>query len=232
MQHSISLPFQFKTVFSLVVLTGRKASTLPQLLHLFEDCEPASIFYHTFRSYGSHHYMKGHYNDVAQWLRDSLGLALLSEQLSNIDVTEFPSIEKLGEKIVETIGDYLYENPAQAQREALSPFYLSSVISAVAPLPYIAYTLEEFRSLLDRVSNHSIYYHYVESRLRVGPNTNDFSLWIEQQLGLSSLANEVNRIDIFTNTIGEIRNIIRRSIDEYIESNCGTGIEGEGGNKR
>ena len=148
MQHSISLPFQFKTVYSLVVLTGKKASTLPQLLRLFESCEPASIFYHTFRSYGSHHYMKGHYNDVAQWLRDSLGLDVLSEQLSNIDVTEFPSIDKLARRLLR-----LYPITFTIIRELLKGRHSARFISRASsvrslPFPMLPTTLRSFARFL------------------------------------------------------------------------------------
>lgn len=208
MQSARVNPFRFKTVFSLVVLTGQQASTLGELCRLWERCDNATIFYHTFRAFGSHHYMRGHYNDVAQWVHSELNLEALSEELNNIDVRGFSSIRDIGDEIIRITGNHLKAHPDLAGRKATRPFYLTSVVSAVMPIPYLAHNLKEFMGMVKKVSNHSIYYHYVESRLRVGPHSNDFSLWIEQQLGLPDLADRINTIDISMNTLNDVRSAI------------------------
>jgi hypothetical protein len=211
-------PFQFKTVFSLVVLTGEQASTLEELCRLFQECEDASIFYHTFRAFGSHHYMRGHYNDVAQWVNAELGLEALSEKLNNIDVREFNSIRDIGREIIKIIKEHVSRRQDLAVRKASRPFYLSSVVSAVMPIPYLAHDLLEFLDMIKRVSNHSIYYHYIESRLRVGPRNNDFSLWTEQQLGLPDLAAQINTFDISMSTLNDVRSNIVHCIENHIDA--------------
>jgi hypothetical protein len=218
-------PFHFKTVFSLVVLTGERARTLRELCALLARCDETIIFYHTFRSYGSHHYMPGHFNDVAQWVHDALGIESLPEELSSIDVREHASIREIGETIVRLIGEHMDAHPGDADAEAARPFHLSGVVSTVMPIPYVAHDLRELHDMIGRVSNHSLYFHFVEARLRVGPQTNDFSMWIGEQLGLKALADRVNRIDIATSSMDDVRTAIRTRIEEHL---AGRGA-GEGG---
>jgi hypothetical protein len=149
-------------------------------------------------------------------VHSELGLEALSEGLQSIDVKEFNSIREIGDEIVKIIRSHTAGRPELADRLATRPFYLSSVVSAVMPIPYLAHDLEEFLAMVQKVSNHSIYFHYVESRLRVGPQSNDFSLWIEQQLGLPDLAESINTVDISMSTQHDMRRRIVETVSEYV----------------
>jgi len=50
------------------------------------------------------------------------------------------------------------------------------------------------------VSIHSIHHHFIEARLRLKLASNDFSAWLEKELGLRQAAASLNRIDIYTLT--------------------------------
>jgi hypothetical protein len=41
--------------------------------------------------------------------------------------------------------------------------------------------------------------------MRLGFRTNDFSLWLANEIGLEALAVRINRIDIYTNTLDSAR---------------------------
>ena len=47
-----------------------------------------------------------------------------------------------------------------------------------------AVTLDEFRAMLEKLSHSSFYFHFISSRLRLHLQTNDFSLWFAETLGL------------------------------------------------
>jgi hypothetical protein len=73
-----------------------------------------------------------------------------------------------------------------------------------------ANNLAEFIEGLKQVSVHSIHYHFIEARLRRKLETNDFSLWLRRELGLSRTAAQLNHIDIYTSTLeGVKRKIIQ-----------------------
>ena len=60
----------------------------------------------------------------------------------------------------------------------MEPFYLMASDLVVVPTPYVARNLEEFSDGLRKVSIHAIYYHFIDARLRLKLNTNDFSIWL------------------------------------------------------
>jgi len=77
----------------------------------------------------------------------------------------------------------------------------------------VARNLAEFTDALRKVSIHSIHYHFINARLRLKLNTNDFSLWLENDLELGALADRINRIDIYTSTLSDVRNQILKIVE-------------------
>jgi hypothetical protein len=71
-----------------------------------------------------------------------------------------------------------------------------------------AWTLEEFRDGLQQLPHASLQFHFLTSRLRLHLRTNDFSRWLEEELGRSRLARSVERIDLYTNTLDGVRDRI------------------------
>ena len=49
--------------------------------------------------------------------------------------------------------------------------------------------------------------------MRLKLNTNDFSLWLENDLELGVLADRINHIDIYTSTLNDVRNQILRVVE-------------------
>jgi hypothetical protein len=66
---------------------------------------------------------------------------------------------------------------------------------------------------LRKVSIHAIYYHFIDARLRIKLNNNDFSVWLEEELDLGQAADRLNRIDIYTSTLEGVRRNILRIIE-------------------
>jgi hypothetical protein len=44
-------------------------------------------------------------------------------------------------------------------------------------------------------------------------NTNDFSLWLENDLDLGALGDRINRIDIYTATLNDVRDQILKVVE-------------------
>ncbi|MCU1310020.1 MAG: hypothetical protein JWO20_1145, partial [Candidatus Angelobacter sp.] len=81
------------------------------------------------------------------------------------------------------------------------------------PTTLSARTLAEFTEGLRRVSLHSIHFHFINARLRLKLNSNDFSIWLEEELGLPQLADRIEEIDIYTSTMEEVRQKIIRLVE-------------------
>ncbi|HEY6969280.1 MAG TPA: DUF5752 family protein [Candidatus Angelobacter sp.] len=211
-------PFYFNSASHLLRIGRDKATNLQELLEALRTCPDASIFQHTFQTLEEHHFIReGFSNDFSHWAFAACNEVELAERLSAIDIREFTSIPALRERLIHLIDTYLQKNPRAATRLAMEPFYLMAADLVVVPTPYVARNLEEFAEGLHKVSIHSIYYHFIDARLRLKLNTNDFSIWLEQELDLHAAGERLNRIDIYTSTLEGVR----RSILKVIEAEIG-----------
>ncbi|HEY2168768.1 MAG TPA: DUF5752 family protein [Candidatus Angelobacter sp.] len=207
-------PFYFNSASHLLRVGREKATTLMELLEAMRTCPESSIFQHTFQTLAEHHFISGGFsNDFSHWAFASCNEVELAERLAAIDVREFTSIATLRERLIHIIESYLQKNPRAAGRVAMEPFYVMASDLVVVPTPYVARNLEEFADGLRKVSIHAIYYHFIDARLRLKLNSNDFSVWLEKELDLPQAADKVNRIDIYTSTLEEVRRGILKVIE-------------------
>jgi len=195
-------PFRFVTAAYLTRICNQKATTLAELSRGLEECSDASIFYHTFQSLGRHHFLtEGFSNDFAQWVLASCNRPILAEKLASLDIRDYLSLVELRNDLHRLVDDYCQAYPAIAAQVTFEPFYFCESIEVTVPLEMEARTLEEFCGGLKVLSNASFEYHFIASRLRLHLRTNDFSFWLENELGLPRLAKRANQVDIYTNTL-------------------------------
>jgi hypothetical protein len=207
-------PFYFNSAAHLLRISREKATNLEELLHALRQCNDACVFQHMFQTLEEHHFIReGFSNDFAHWAFAACNEVALAERLAALDIRDFTSIEALRLRLVEILDEYLKKNPRVAARTAMEPFYLMAADLVVVPTPYVARNLEEFLDGLRKVSVHSIYYHFIDARLRLKLNTNDFSVWLEEELDMGNAADRLNRIDIYTSTLEGVRRSIQRIIE-------------------
>jgi len=212
-------PFYFNSAAHLLRIEREKATTLGELLAALRSVPSESIFQHTFRTLQEHHFIReGFSNDYAHWAFAACNEVGLAERLASVDVREFTSVETLRERIVQIVQDYLERNPRATDRAATEPFYFCASDAVVVPTPFVARNLVEFRDCLNQVSIHCIHYHFIEARLRLKLNSNDFSVWLESELDMGRIADQFNRIDIYTSTLQDVRRIMVRVIERALHS--------------
>jgi len=205
--------FIFCTRLHLSELTGLRASTLNQLLHLLQKVPGSSIYHHTHRFLQQHQYLSPEPpNDFAFWVTEILGEGELGEQLASIDTVQFSNIRALRECIIETIEQHIKAHQFAQLKFAKEgeEFHFIKSVSFVVPTAHKASTLEDFSAILKKITVDSIYFHVFESRLRLEKKTNDFSFWLETSLHEKKLADEIARLDPYNQTLEDLRmNIIR-----------------------
>ena len=207
-------PFEFVTSSYLTRIGNQSANSLAELLTGLERCSDASIFNHTFQTLSSHHFLtEGFSNDFAEWVLSSTNRNDLAEQLAAIDVRDYMSIAALRSDLCREVRDFCDAQPQFANQSALERFYFCESVELTVPLGRMAHTLDEFREGIEHLSHAGFYFHFISSRLRLQLRTNDFSRWLCDSLRLRTLADSVNRIDIYTNTLDSARTKILRLID-------------------
>ncbi len=210
--------FYFNTSEHLLQIGGQQADNLSELFEALKTCLDNSIFQHTFRTLQEHHFIRqGFSNDFAHWSLSSCNEPMLAEQLASVDVREFTAIAGLRQRMVEILEKFLQHHPRSGSRPANEPFYFCSSSIVVLPTPFVADSVPSFVEGLRKVSIHSIHHHFIEARLRLHLMSNDFSQWLEEEVGLPQTADAIERIDIYTNTMEGVRQEIARLVGQALD---------------
>ncbi|MGH9704954.1 MAG: DUF5752 family protein [Candidatus Acidiferrales bacterium] len=209
------VPFQFVNSSYLIRISANRANTLGELAQNLHSCSDASIFYHTFQSLERQHYTVFS-NDFAQWTQVSCNEAPLAERLASIDIRDFTYIGELRDSLVVAVDEYVRVNPSATVRPSFEPFYFCEAFDFAVPEDRKATNLVELEEGIRNISLQTLHHQFINSRLRLHLRTNDFSHWIENSLGLPELAAQINRIDIYVNTLEDIRNEIVQTIHSWI----------------
>jgi hypothetical protein len=213
-------PFRFYTSFVLQKATGLRAATLPQLLALLRKVPDEAIYYHTHYFLLTHHYLTPEPpNDFAYWVMEVLGEERLGELLAGIDVIEHSTLQSLREALVNTIEEYLTSTPTARLRFASEgeEFFFVKSVHVILPTSHQASTLAEFAEALSCVSISSLYFHIFDARLRVGRSTNDFAMWLDEQLGLKDLAENVANLDPYMHTLETLRSLVLSLVNHELD---------------
>lgn len=210
-------PFFFNTSEHLLRIGRQKAGTLTELLQALQLCPDDSIFQHTFRTLQEHHFIRhGFSNDFAHWSQSACHEPALAEQLASVDVREFTAIEGLRNRMIEILDQFLQDHPRAGSRLAHEPFYFCASDIVVLPTPFVAHDLRGFLDGINQVSVHSIHHHFIEARLRLHRMSNDFSQWLEEEVGLEKAGESIEHIDIYTNTMEGVRMNIARVVQQAL----------------
>lgn len=210
-------PFYFNTSAHLLRITRQEAKTLAEFLEALRACPESSIFQHSFRTLEDHHFIReGFSNDFAHWVLSACNEPGLAQGLAGVDVREFTSVAELRQRFIQIVETFLQRTPEAGTRIARETFYFCASDTVVIPTTFVAHTLPEFTEGLRGVSLHSIHHHFIEARLRLKLMSNDFSQWLHEDLGLTDAARQLNRIDIYTMTLKEVRNQIVRIVERAL----------------
>ena len=197
--------FDFRQCMKLLKSTGKKASSLNELMRLIRVASDNSIYHHTHEYFFRGRILE-YTNEFARWVGENLEAHVLAENLSVIDPFRHGSIASLRDELLNKIEAYIKKFPSPGK--VFSPgeeFFFQETVTFVFPTEYSASSLEEFVEALKKVDDSSIYWHFYEGRVRVEGGVNDFSNWVGDSLGLGGLSDQISSIDPFMHSIGSIR---------------------------
>jgi hypothetical protein len=208
-------PFQFHTKLDQTILLGISARNAAELLEGIRRVPQSSIYHHTHRFLQRHHYLSPEPpNDFAYWVTAMVNDNILGEQLSSIDVIQYSSIAELRDAFIGILDEHLQATPKLRECGRGEDFQFMATRTFVLSTSHTASTLREFRDVLRTVSVKSLYFHVFDSRLRLAQGENDFSRWF-RDLGFAGLADAMNRLDPYNNTLEGLRNDILELVGDY-----------------
>lgn len=212
-------PFLFNSRLNITELTGLKAKTLGSLLETLKTVPDSVIYYHTHHFLEEHHFLTPEpASDFAVWVSDALGNDVLGEKLASVDTFEFTSLGALRERIIGIIEENM-SDASSGGRSAMDgeEFHFMKSVSVILPTPYQADDLREFVETLRKISLHSLYFHVFESRMRLGKGSNDFSIWLEENLDETALSKEIARLDPYTYSLEGLRSALIQLVEKRIK---------------
>jgi hypothetical protein len=93
-------------------------------------------------------------------------------------------------------------------------FFFMRSNSIVFPTDHTAADPASFAAALGRVSIGSIYHHMFEARLWREEGRNDFSAWLQDELGLKVAAWRIERLEPYLSSLEDIRKQIQTIVKE------------------
>jgi len=214
----VAKTFEFKQCVSIVKSTGYSAGNIKELRRLISKVEDESIFHHVYQ-----YFLKGHMleytNDFAEWAGESLEERALAERLSSLDPYSLKSVAAVRKELLREIDAFLDDAPEPRDVLPGGKFYFNETVNLVFPVGVRTKNLAEFLVAIEHIDPGSIYYHFYDSRVRLGEGVvDDFSRWIEHSLFRKDLADRIRVMDPFMHSIESIRHYIRDIIEEYVRA--------------
>ncbi|MBI4571914.1 MAG: hypothetical protein HY713_01340 [candidate division NC10 bacterium] len=215
-------PFTFVACVELLEFVGVRAENERQLAELIEEVSLDSIYYHTHAFFLRHKFVAGAYpNDFATWAAVQVRDRVLGERLAMVDPGEFANLQTLREELVSVIDDHLRRLQIVPGVIFGEPFdFIQSRIVEIATGTQVR-TLQEFRDALLEVDVSAIYFHLVESRMRLGRGQNDFAAWLDRGLDLPELAARVRAVDPYAGSLERTRARLIQLCDEALAEGAG-----------
>ncbi|MFA6916909.1 MAG: DUF5752 family protein [Parachlamydiales bacterium] len=201
------------------IATGERASSLQELRDKIATVEEGCLYHHFWGDRMNTQFVHTqHHNDFASWVYHRLHDQILAEKLSIIDPTEFENLELLRQELLETIEQRLdnYEIVLWTRKEDQFHFVGSTIVVFDSSLEIK--TPEELVKIIPQLSPNSIFYHFIDSRLRTAEKTDDFTLWLRQfGTKYEGLIEEIQVIDPYFLSLTQLKDELARIANEYFK---------------
>lgn len=209
-------PFKFMSEASIVRYGGVCADSLKSLLSGLKRAEGSSIFYHLHHALFRRHFTTSEFmNDFARWVWVVLHEERLAERLSTVDPLAGGSIAGAREQLVHTVREHLGETEYVLHVPTGQEFYFRDAQTFVFPTGIEATNLEELAVRVRTVRPDVIFHHVVGARLRLGAR-NDFTAWIEDELGDPELAAKILALSPYRLNLNQLRDAIAETVVRHL----------------
>jgi Family of unknown function (DUF5752) len=199
-------PFRFVDYEGLVVASGAEARNLREFLEVIGRASGEIIHHHLFRSVLNHRYGTwDHPNDFSAWAATALGDPVLAERLSSLEPFRRGDIEDSRAVLIDIVEEHLDEAATVPWARPGFEFHFASGMYFALPSGREAFTLDELAAGVALIPLSSLYYHFHEARLRGEDDEDDFSRWLEDELGDVELARRLRAIDFYLFSLEELR---------------------------
>lgn len=211
-------PFAVKDCTLISIATGKEAQNLRELSDRLETIHPGCIYYHFWGGLLRPTFDEPEYqNDFAAWAWRSLHDTYLAERLAIIDPTHFKDLEELRKELLEVIEERLMQSEFVPWARTGQRFkFIRSQIVVFDTGIRIEHP-REFGSLIARMSQGSIFYHFIDARRRTERHRSDFAEWLcsFEENDFDGLTKQLDRIDPYFTSLVQLRTEIQSAFKTH-----------------
>lgn len=208
-------PFKFYFESGITLYTSLKADSLTSLYEGIEKVSESSIFYHLHHSFFRRHFTTVDYmNDFARWIWINIGEQSISEKIAMINPFLFDSIKACRKRLLRSLEEFIGGGELHPRVSRDREFYFIELRSFIHATRFEARNLKEFKKGIEQISISGLFYHLIDSRIRIGRRTNDFSEWLANELGEHEKAQEISQLNLFSLNLWDIRNEIAAILEK------------------
>ncbi len=202
-------PFKFYFESGIISYTSIRADSLNSFYSGLQKVSESSIFYHLHHAYFRRHFTTADYmNDFARWIWINIGDKSISEKIAMINPFLFDSIKAIRKRLLKDLKEYIGSGEQFPRVPFDKEFYFLELRSFIHPTGFEAKDLKEFKRGIERISISGLFYHLIDSRIRIGRKTNDFSQWLATELSEHEKAEKIAQLNLFSLNLWDIRNEI------------------------
>lgn len=146
-------------------------------------------------------------NDFAVWAKESLADRVLAERLGIIDPYEIDSVSALRQQMLDIIEDRLSElSPWVPAVRSGGEFYFMEAVTVVFETAERIKKPGDLANAIRRMTNGSVYFHFLEGLRRPPLQKDDFSAWLLKYGPVGEeYASAIARIDFYFKTLPALR---------------------------
>lgn len=155
------------------------AMTLRELRERLRTCSIECIYHHFCEILIRSSFDDPEYrNDFAVWASRYLRDRILAERLGILDPYKFNDLEDLRQKMIEIMDQRLSELPYIPFAKKGEDFYFMQATTLIFQTGIEIKEPEELIKSIAKMTNSTIYYHFIDSRRRNPFEKDDFSIWL------------------------------------------------------
>lgn len=144
-------------------------------------------------------------NDFAVWALMQVGDRVLAERLGIINPYIYTDLEKLREQVLEVLDERLNEMAFVPSCLPGGEFFFTQAVTVVFDTGMRISSPEQLPEAIGKMSNGSIYYHFLEARRRDPVGIDDFSAWLAGFPGRETWCSTLQAVDFAFFTLTELR---------------------------
>jgi hypothetical protein len=202
----VATPFQFRALQVVTKYTGVAADGPRSLSKGMARVPTGSLFYHLHHALFRRHFTTAEFmNDFARWAWVTLREEALAEKLATVDPMDFTSVGDARNQLIHLLNEFVGQTEFVQRVRPSERFYFLEAQSFVYPIGVPVSGLHEMRDRLRTVGPDAIFYHFVAAPLRLGQRDNDFSIWLEKELGETQRAAQIRTLSPYKTDLPALR---------------------------